>query len=198
MKPTSSPFALGAEGRRIIVAGPPSAGAPTVPLQTRPITPPGAPTTKAPTVPIPTRPITPPSAGGAAGGAPTTKAPTMQLPKATVQLNPTKPLAGAGGPPTVPGASVKIGTMNVVPDDEKAENEEVASTICAILAFVASIALLAGQLMTWTGLEVQSKTWDEFLASAQRELETIQKQQEAEVRRKREQEAEARDLLRGI
>lgn len=57
---------------------------------------------------------------------------------------------------------------------------------------------LQTQLMIWTGLEVQSKTWDEFLASAQRELETIQKQQEAEVRRKREQEAEARDLLRGI
>lgn len=57
---------------------------------------------------------------------------------------------------------------------------------------------LQTQLMIWTGLEVQSKTWDEFLASAQREVEAIQKQQEAEARRKREQEAEARDLLRGI
>ena len=57
---------------------------------------------------------------------------------------------------------------------------------------------LQTQLMTWTGLEVQSKRWDEFLASAQRELEAIQKQQETEIRRKREQEAEARDLLRGI
>lgn len=57
---------------------------------------------------------------------------------------------------------------------------------------------LQTQLMIWTGLEVQSKTWDEFLASAQRELEAIQKQQEAEARRKKEQEAEARDLLRGI
>jgi len=57
---------------------------------------------------------------------------------------------------------------------------------------------LQTQLMTWTGLEVQSKNWDEFLASAQRELETLQKQQEAEARRKREQEAAARDLLRGI
>jgi len=57
---------------------------------------------------------------------------------------------------------------------------------------------LQTQLMTWTGLEVQSKSWDEFLASAQRELEALQKQQEAEARRKREQEAAARDLLRGI
>lgn len=57
---------------------------------------------------------------------------------------------------------------------------------------------LQTQLMTWTGLEVQSKRWDEFLTSAQRELEAIQKQQETEIRRKREQEAEARDLLRGI
>jgi len=52
--------------------------------------------------------------------------------------------------------------------------------------------------MTWTGLEVQSKSWGDFLASAQRELEALQKQQEAEARRKREQEAAARDLLRGI
>lgn len=57
---------------------------------------------------------------------------------------------------------------------------------------------LQTQLMTWTGLEVQSKTWDEFLASAQRELDAIQKQQETEARKKLEQEAAARDLLRGI
>lgn len=57
---------------------------------------------------------------------------------------------------------------------------------------------LQTQLMTWTGLEVQSKSWGDFLASAQRELEALQKQQEAEARRKREQEAAARDLLRGI
>ena len=57
---------------------------------------------------------------------------------------------------------------------------------------------LQTQLMTWTGLEVQSKSWGDFLASAQRELEALQKQQEAEARKKREQEAAARDLLRGI
>lgn len=57
---------------------------------------------------------------------------------------------------------------------------------------------LQTQLMIWTGLEVQSRTWEDFLASTQRELEAIQKQQAAEDRKKREQEAEARNLLRGI
>ena len=57
---------------------------------------------------------------------------------------------------------------------------------------------LQTQLMTWVGLEVVSKRWEDFLVSAQRELEAIQKAQEAELRKKREQEAEAQDLLRGI
>lgn len=57
---------------------------------------------------------------------------------------------------------------------------------------------LQTQLMTWSGLEVQSRSWNEFLASAQRELEAMHRQQEAEARKKREQEAAARDLLRGI
>jgi hypothetical protein len=57
---------------------------------------------------------------------------------------------------------------------------------------------LQAQLMVWTGLEVQSRSYGEFLASAQRERETLRKQEQAEARKKREQEAAARDLLRGI
>ena len=57
---------------------------------------------------------------------------------------------------------------------------------------------LQTQLLVWTGLELQSKAWENFLNSAQRELEMLKKQQEAEDRKKLEQEAAARDLLRGI
>ena len=57
---------------------------------------------------------------------------------------------------------------------------------------------LQTQLLIWTGLELQSKNWEDFLSSAQRELENLKKQQEAEARKKSEQEAAARDLLRGI
>jgi hypothetical protein len=57
---------------------------------------------------------------------------------------------------------------------------------------------LQAQLMVWIGLEVQSRSYGEFLASAQRERDTLRKQEEAEARKKREQEAAARDLLRGI
>jgi len=57
---------------------------------------------------------------------------------------------------------------------------------------------LQTQLLLWTGLELQSKSWEDFLNSAQRELETLKKQQDAEARKKSEQEAAARDLLRGI
>ena len=107
---------------------------PTVRLNT------GAHIAGAPTVPLQTRPLT--------TTAPAAKAPTMQLPKATVQLNPTKPL----GPPTAPGTA-QIGTMHVVDDEEseKAHKEATVVAIFSILAFVASVVLLAGQLMTWTG-----------------------------------------------
>lgn len=57
---------------------------------------------------------------------------------------------------------------------------------------------LQTQLLLWSGLELQSKSWEDFLTSAQRELEAAKKQQEAEARKKSQQEAEARDLLRGI
>lgn len=57
---------------------------------------------------------------------------------------------------------------------------------------------LQTQLLVWSGLEIKSKDWDDFLTSAQRELDHLRKQQEAEARRKSEQEAAARDLLRGI
>lgn len=57
---------------------------------------------------------------------------------------------------------------------------------------------LQTQLLVWSGVEIKSKDWDDFLASAQRELDHLRKQQEAEARKKSEQEAAARDLLRGI
>lgn len=57
---------------------------------------------------------------------------------------------------------------------------------------------LQTQLMAWVGLEVVSKSWEDFLAAAQQELDAIQKAQDAEARKKREQEAEAQDLLRGV
>jgi len=57
---------------------------------------------------------------------------------------------------------------------------------------------LQTQLLIWSGIEIESKNWEDFLTSAQRELDALRKQQEAEARKKSEQEAAARDLLRGI
>lgn len=57
---------------------------------------------------------------------------------------------------------------------------------------------LQTQLFVWSGLEIQSKAWEDFLNRVQNELETAKKQQEAEARKKSQQEAEARDLFRGI
>lgn len=57
---------------------------------------------------------------------------------------------------------------------------------------------LQTQLLIWSGIEIKSKEWEEVLSSAQRELDALRKQQEAEARKKSEQEAAARDLLRGI
>lgn len=57
---------------------------------------------------------------------------------------------------------------------------------------------LQTQLLIWSGIEIKSKGWEDFLITAQRELDTLRKQQEAEARKKSEQEAAARDLLRGI
>ena len=57
---------------------------------------------------------------------------------------------------------------------------------------------LQTQLLIWSGIEIESKGWEDFLAIAQRELDTLRKQQEAEARKKSEQEAAAKDLLRGI
>lgn len=57
---------------------------------------------------------------------------------------------------------------------------------------------LQTQLLLWSGIEIDSKVWEDFLSSAQRELDNLKKQQEAEARKKSEQEAAAKDLLRGI
>jgi len=57
---------------------------------------------------------------------------------------------------------------------------------------------LQTQLLLWSGIEIDSKGWEDFLSSSQRELDNLKKQQEAEARKKSEQEAAARDLLRGI
>jgi len=57
---------------------------------------------------------------------------------------------------------------------------------------------LQTQLLLWSGIEVESKGWNDFLIVAQQELNTLKKQQEAEARKKSEQEAASRDLLRGI
>jgi hypothetical protein len=75
----------------------------------------------------------------------------------------------------------------------KAEHRETAPSV----SLNASVPLQT-QLLLWSGLELQSKNWQDFLASAQRELEIQKKQQEAEARKKSEQEAVDRDLLRGI
>jgi len=120
------------------------AGAPTVPLATRPLT-------GAPTVPLTTRPLT--TAAPAKGA-------TVQLPKATVQLNPTKPL----GPPTAPGTA-QIGTMHVVDDEEtdRAHKEATTMAVLSVLAFVASLALLWAQIDTWTGPDTAAKEIGELL-----------------------------------
>jgi hypothetical protein len=128
--------------------GPKIPGAPTVPLTTRPM----APGAGAPTVPLPSRP---PGAGAPTvplqprpvTAAPPVKGATMQLPKATVQINPTKPL----GPPTVPGTA-NVGTMHVVDEEEndRAHKEATTMAILSVVAFVASVVLLAAQIMTWT------------------------------------------------
>lgn len=57
---------------------------------------------------------------------------------------------------------------------------------------------LQTQLLLWSGIEIDSKVWEDFLSSAQRELDNLKRQQEAEARKKSEQEAAAKDLLRGI
>lgn len=57
---------------------------------------------------------------------------------------------------------------------------------------------LQTQLLVWSGIEIKSKDWDDFLSSAQRELDNLRQQQEAEAKKKSEREAAARDLLRGI
>jgi hypothetical protein len=115
------------------------APAPTVRLNT------GANLAGAPTVPLQTRPLV---------SAPPVKGATMQLPKATVQLNPTKPL----GPPSAPGTA-QIGTMHVVDDEETERLHKEATTIAilSVFAFVASVALLAGQIMTWISPDALGK-----------------------------------------
>jgi len=75
----------------------------------------------------------------------------------------------------------------------KAERRETAPSV----SLNANVPLQT-QLLLWSGLELQSKNWQDFLAAAQRELELQKKQQEAEARKKTEQEDAARDLLRGI
>jgi hypothetical protein len=57
---------------------------------------------------------------------------------------------------------------------------------------------LQTQLLLWSGIEVESKGWNDFLTAAQQELDNLKKQQEEEARKKSEQEAVSRDLLRGI
>jgi hypothetical protein len=75
----------------------------------------------------------------------------------------------------------------------KAERRETAPSV----SLNANVPLQT-QLLLWSGLELQSKNWQDFLAAAQRELELQKKQQEAEARKKTEQEDADRDLLRGI
>jgi hypothetical protein len=57
---------------------------------------------------------------------------------------------------------------------------------------------LESQLLTWSGIELQSKRWDDFMNQAEIEMANAKKQQALEAKKKLEQELADQQLLQGI
>ena len=57
---------------------------------------------------------------------------------------------------------------------------------------------LESQLLTWSGIELRAKGWDDFMNQAETEMENLKKQQALETRKKLEQEQADQQLLQGI
>ena len=57
---------------------------------------------------------------------------------------------------------------------------------------------LESQLLTWSGIELQSKRWDDFMNQAEIEMANAKKQQALETKKKLEQELADQQLLQGI
>ena len=61
-----------------------------------------------------------------------------------------------------------------------------------------STSPLESQLLTWSGIELQSKRWDDFMNQAEIEMANAKKQQALDAKKKLEQELADQQLLQGI
>jgi hypothetical protein len=61
-----------------------------------------------------------------------------------------------------------------------------------------STSPLESQLLTWSGIELQSKRWDDFMNQAEIEMANAKKLQALEAKKKLEQELADQQLLQGI
>ena len=57
---------------------------------------------------------------------------------------------------------------------------------------------LESQLLTWSGIELRTKRWDDFMNEAEIEMANAKKQQALEAKKKLEQELADQQLLQGI
>jgi hypothetical protein len=57
---------------------------------------------------------------------------------------------------------------------------------------------LESQLLTWSGIELRAKRWDDFMNQAEIEMANLRKQQALEATKKLEQEQADQQLLQGI
>ena len=57
---------------------------------------------------------------------------------------------------------------------------------------------LESQLLTWSGIDLRSKGWDDFMNQAETEMANLKKQQALETKKKLEQEQADQQLLQGI
>jgi hypothetical protein len=57
---------------------------------------------------------------------------------------------------------------------------------------------LESQLLTWSGIELQSKRWNDFMNQAEIEMANVKKQQALQAKKKLEQELADQQLLQGI
>ena len=61
-----------------------------------------------------------------------------------------------------------------------------------------STSPLESQLLTWSGLELRAKRWDDFISQAEIEMENLKKEQAVQAKKKLEQEQADQQLLQGI
>lgn len=57
---------------------------------------------------------------------------------------------------------------------------------------------LESQVLTWSGIEIRAKRWDDFINQAEIEMANLRKQQALEAKKKLEQELADQQLLQGI